>query len=215
MRSPSGHPVVAAILDFTMQPLETVRRRVVPEVAGRVLEVGVGTGLNAALYDPSRVLELVGIEPDPHMLKRARPRFEAADYGVELVQIGAEAMPFADDAFDSVVVTFVLCTIPRVEDALREMHRVLKPGGVLHFAEHTRSDHRLMAGVQDLLNPVWGVFSGGCNLNRDALQLLRDAGFTLDDVHGHGRGALNLTPVHRGRALKQPRERDDRRPDLP
>jgi ubiquinone/menaquinone biosynthesis C-methylase UbiE len=202
MRSEAGHPVVAAILDFTMRPLEGVRHKVVPLASGRVLEIGVGTGLNAEVYDPSRVLRLVGIEPDPHMLKRARPRFAGAPFEVELVQIGAEDMPFDDDSFDTVVLTFTLCTIPDVQGALAEMHRVLQPGGVLHFAEHTRSDHRLMAGVQDLLNPVWGLFSGGCNLNRDAVGLLRDAGFDIDELHGHGRGRLNLTPVHRGRAVK-------------
>lgn len=202
MRSPSGHPIIAAVLDLAMLPLEPVRRRVVPEVAGRVLEIGVGTGLNASLYDPARVLELVGIEPDPHMIGRARPRFEAAPYQVELLQVGAEAMPFEDASFDAVVTTFTLCTIPKVEEAVREMYRVLAPGGVLHFAEHTRSDHALMAGFQDVLNPVWGWFSGGCNLNRDAVGLLRGAGFELDEVHDHGRGPLNLTPVHRGRARR-------------
>ncbi|MEZ4320952.1 MAG: class I SAM-dependent methyltransferase [Myxococcota bacterium] len=207
MRNPSGHPLVAATLDFTMRPLQRLRSKVVPRAAGHVLEIGVGTGLNAALYDPTRVLDLVGIEPDPHMLRRATPRYDALrstsdGIAVELLQVGAEALPFEADRFDAIVVTFVLCTIPCVEDALREMHRVLAPDGVLHFAEHTRSDHRVMAGLQDLLNPVWGVFAGGCHLNRDALALLGDAGFALGEVHGHGRGPLGLTPVHRGTARK-------------
>ncbi|MCB9675834.1 MAG: class I SAM-dependent methyltransferase [Alphaproteobacteria bacterium] len=203
MRTSSGHPVVAAVLDLVMWPLESVRRRVPPLATGKVLEIGVGTGLNAGLYDPSRVLQLVGIEPDPHMLKRAQPRFDAAGYPVELVQVGAEDMPFEDAAFDTVVVTFTLCTIPKVEAAVKEMHRVLAPGGSLHFAEHTRSDSRAMAAVQDALNPVWGLFSGGCNLNRDAVGLLRDGGFDVEEVHGHGRSALSLTPIHRGRAVKK------------
>jgi ubiquinone/menaquinone biosynthesis C-methylase UbiE len=202
MRTSSGHPIVAAVLDLVMWPLERVRTRVVPDARGRVLEIGVGTGLNAAHYDPSGVLELVGIEPDPHMLKRAQPRFDSAPYSVELMQIGAEDMPFDDASFDAVVTTFTLCTIPDVEGAVREMHRVLAPGGVLHFAEHTRSDYRLTAGLQDAINPVWGLFSGGCNLNRNAVALLRDAGFSVEALHDHGRGPLNLTPVHRGRAVK-------------
>jgi len=203
MRSSSGHPIVAAVLDLVMKPLEKVRHRVVPNAAGRVLEIGVGTGLNAEIYDPSKVLELVGVEPDPYMIKRARPRFDKADYAVELLQLGAEDMPFDDAHFDAVVVTFTLCTIPDVEGAIAEMYRVLAPDGVLHFAEHTRSDSRMMAGIQDALNPVWGLFSGGCNLNRDAVGLLGAAGFEMEEVSGLGRSAFSLLPVHRGTARKR------------
>lgn len=202
MRSPSGHPIVAAILDLTMKPMESVRERVLPLAHGRVLEIGVGTGMNAPFYDLSKIDELVGIEPDPHMLKRARPRFESLDVPTRLEACGAEAMPFEDDSFDTIVLTFTLCTIPDAEGAVREMYRVLKPGGVLHYAEHTRSDHAPMRAFQNALNPVWGMFSGGCNLNRDAVALLEAGGFELDDVHGHGRGPLTLAPIHRGIARK-------------
>ena len=196
------HPIVAALLDFSMRPMEPIRGHVVPLAAGRVLEIGVGTGLNAARYDPSRITEIVGIEPDPHMLKRARPRFEAAPYPARLVQAGAEALPFDDRSFDEVVCTFVLCTIPDVRAAVREMFRVLVPGGTLHFAEHTRSDHRPTMAVQRALQPAWAFFAGGCQLSRDPVGLLEEAGFELVAVHGHGRGLLNVTPVLRGCAVR-------------
>ncbi len=196
------HPIVAAVLDLAMRPLEPVRERVVPRASGRVLEIGVGTGLNAARYDPARIVELVGIEPDPHMLRRAAPRFEAAPYPSRLLQVGAEALPFDDTSFDEVVCTFTLCTIPEVERAVREMYRVLRPGGRLHFAEHTRSDYRPMHALQRGLQPAWGLFAGGCQLARDPVALLEGAGFELVEVHGHGRGPLNVTPVHRGLARR-------------
>ncbi|MCO4744203.1 MAG: class I SAM-dependent methyltransferase [Proteobacteria bacterium] len=202
MRRPDGHPVLAAILDVAMKGLEGVRHKVVPLATGDVLEIGVGTGLNAAIYDVDKLTSLVGIEPDPHMLKRAQPRFDALPVKTELVQTGAEEMPFDDASFDAIVLTFTLCTIPDVDAALREMYRVLKPGGAVFFAEHTLSDHGPMQGFQNLINPVWGVFSGGCNVNRNAVELLRDGGFHVDEIYGHGRGAINFSPVHRGVAYR-------------
>lgn len=202
MRRPGGHPIVAAILDVAMRPMEGIRHKVVPLAQGRVLEIGVGTGLNAAIYDLPAVECLVGIEPDPHMLARAQPRFDELDIEVELVQVGAEAMPFDDHSFDAIVLTFTLCTIPDATAAIAEMFRVLKPGGALHFAEHGASDHRLMASIQNAINPVWGLFAGGCHLNRDAPALLSAGGFTIEALHGHGRGPTNLSPVHRGLARK-------------
>ena len=201
MRRPEGHPILAAGLDWMMRPLAPVRHRVIPLATGDVLEVGVGTGMNAPIYDWERVRTFIGIEPDPHMMRRARPRFAAHD--AELVQCGAEAMPFEDASFDTVIVTFTLCTIPDVQDAIAEIRRVLRPDGVLHFAEHTASDHAPMRAVQQLLNAVWGCCAGGCHLDRDACALLKSGGFTIDSLHGHGRGPLNLTPVHRGVASRR------------
>lgn len=213
MRTPEGHPIHAALLDLLMRPMAPVRQRVVPEARGRVLEIGVGTGLNLAVYRPEQVRELVGIEPDPHMLRRAAPRFAAAPFPAELVQAGAEALPFPDASFDEVVLTFTLCTVPDPDAAAREMRRVLVPGGVLRFAEHTASDHRVTAAVQRAIDPLWGLLAAGCHVTRDPLDTLRRAGFALDEVHPHGRGALNLTPVWRGSARVPSPSGNQTRPD--
>lgn len=202
MRRPDGHPVLAAVLDLAMRPMAGLRHKVVPLAAGRVLEVGVGTGLNAAVYATDQLTELVGIEPDPHMLARARPRYDALPLPVRLVQCGAEAMPFADGHFDTIILTFTLCTIPDVESAVREMFRVLAPGGTLHFAEHTTSDHRPMQIVQGVVDPVWNRLAGGCHLTRDAVQLLERGGFQVESVYPHGRGPFRMAPIHRGLARK-------------
>jgi len=194
MLRPDGHPVLAATLDWVMWPLDKLRPRVVSQAFGRVLELGVGTGLNLRHYVPEQVTRLDAIEPDPHMLSRARPRLEALPFPADLHQCGAEALPFADDHFDSIVCTFVMCTIPDLDSAIRELGRVLKPEGVLLLAEHTGSDHGLMRGLQGGIEPVWRHMAGGCHLTRDPVGLLRAAGFE-GAVRGSGRGPLNPTPV--------------------
>src|SRR5262245_25605228 len=179
-----------------MRPLYPARRLVVPEARGRVLEVGVGTGLNFGLY--GAVEELQGIDPDPYMLERARPRAAELPFPVELHQAGAEKMPFADRRFDTAVVTFTLCTIPDPHAALVEVRRVLKPGGRLLFVEHTRSIQPLMSTLQDALTPLWKLIGGGCHLNRPAVELLRDAGFRVRDTTAVWGERWTLLPVYRG-----------------
>jgi len=199
MRNPDGHPLIAATLDWVMRPLEPLRDRVVPLAAGRVLEVGVGTGLNLHRYDPEHVSSVDAIDPDPHMLARAEPRAATAPVPVRLHRIGAESLPFPDDHFDTVVCTFVMCTIPELDDALLELARVLHPDGRLLYVEHTRADGAIRH-AQRALQPMWGVLAGGCQLERDPGESLRKAGFLTEAPHGHGRHALNLTPVWRGEA---------------
>ena len=207
MRNPNGHPFVAALLDPVMRPLEPLRDHVVPLATGRVLEVGVGTGLNLARYDPEQIDHVDGVDPDPHMLARAQPRAEEAPVSVTLHAVGAEALPFPDDHFDTVVCTFVMCTIPALDRALREMARVLRPDGRLLYVEHTVADG-WMQWPQRALQPLWGRLAGGCHLARDPLTALREAGFEPDVPTGHGRHALNPAPIWRGTATLRDRSPD-------
>jgi ubiquinone/menaquinone biosynthesis C-methylase UbiE len=190
--------VVAALLDAFMWSLRGTRRELIPLARGRVLEIGVGTGGNLPLY--RGVASVIAIEPDPHMLRRARKRAAEVDVPIELHQLGGEALPFADGNFDTVVATWVLCTIAEPERALAEMRRVLAPGGRLIFAEHTRSRFPATARLQRKLTPLWSRCAAGCRLDRDSVELIRQAGFPDVDVHPVGRERFTLTPVYAGTA---------------
>jgi SAM-dependent methyltransferase len=146
------------------------RRALLAGARGRVLEIGAGTGHNLAAY-PAGLEALVLTEPDPAMRTRLRRRAEHG--GVTVVEAGAEALPFADGAFDTVVSTLVLCTVPDADAAVREVRRVLRPGGRLLFLEHVRADDRRHARRQDRLARPWRAFAAGCHCNRPTLELLR------------------------------------------
>jgi SAM-dependent methyltransferase len=144
-------------------------------VEGRVLEIGAGTGWNVVRYPPGT--DVTYTEPDPHMGKRLRAK------GVDVVAAGAEALPFADDSFDTVVSTLVLCTVPDVPATLREIRRVLRPGGKLRFLEHVRADPGTkLERWQDRLHGPWHAVACGCHCNRDTLSSLAAAGFSVEDV---------------------------------
>lgn len=183
-----------------MRPLKPLRRKVVPEARGRVLEVGVGTGMNFEHYHG--VDALYGVEPDPHMLKRAEKRARHLPFPVQLDQAGAEELPYPDSYFDTVVLTWVLCTIADPDAALGEARRVLKPGGRLVYVEHTRAHGALAASVQDRLTPAWKKLGGGCHLNRDSVAKIRNAGFAAVTKLPCGRETWTLVPVYRGEAIK-------------
>jgi ubiquinone/menaquinone biosynthesis C-methylase UbiE len=160
--------------------LATRRRALVQRASGRVLEIGAGTGLNARHY-PADV-ELVLSEPDEAMADRLRHRMARLRRAATVVVAGAEALPFADGDFDTVVSTLVLCTVPDPEAALREVHRVLTPGGRLLFIEHIRSDSPRWARWQDRLNAPWRAFAEGCNCNRSTLDTLAQSPLGLGAV---------------------------------
>ncbi len=137
---------------------------------GRTLEIGAGTGLNIDHY-PSAVTELVLTEPFKKMSVRLQKR--AADRpNTSIVTAGAEALPFPDDSFDTVVSTLVFCTIEDPEKAAGEVARVLKPGGQMLFIEHIRSDDEKLARKQDRYHKPWKAFGDGCNCNRRFVDLI-------------------------------------------
>ncbi|MEM0986700.1 MAG: class I SAM-dependent methyltransferase [Pseudomonadota bacterium] len=164
------------------KPFYKQREKVVPHAAGRVLEIGCGSGANFDVYDTARVDRLFAIEPAAGMVKRARKTLDGHPLAqkTHLIESGAEAIPLEDGSIDTVVITFVLCTIPDWEGALSEVRRVLKPGGRVLFSEHGLAPDAGVAKWQRRVEPVWKRIAGGCHLTRDTVHLLSQAGFRID-----------------------------------
>jgi ubiquinone/menaquinone biosynthesis C-methylase UbiE len=164
------------------EPIAKQREKVVPRASGRVLEIGMGSGLNLPFYDPGRVEMVWGLEPSEGMRRRAEPRIAASKVPVEWLGLPGEEIPLDDESADTVVLTYTLCTIPDFRAALVQMHRVLKPGGQLLFSEHGAAPDAGVRRWQDRVNPLWRRLAGGCNLNREVPASLEEAGFEIREV---------------------------------
>lgn len=176
--------VLPKILDMTMsvRPVMRQRAKVVPLAHGRVLEVGIGSGLNLSFYDKTKVDRLVGLDPSPELQVMARKRAEEAGIEVDWLALSSEKIPLPDASVDSIVITYTMCTIPDVHSALLEMGRVLKSEGRLYFSEHGLAPDESVQRWQHRINPFWKLIAGGCNLNRSVPAMLEGAGFRLEDV---------------------------------
>ncbi|WP_136419169.1 class I SAM-dependent methyltransferase [Herbaspirillum sp. ST 5-3] len=172
------------LLDFAcgLRPVWRQRHKLIPLAKGRVLEIGIGTGLNLEHYDSAQVETIVGLDPGVEMHPLARKRALKSGISVELVGLSAERIPFDDGSFDTVLVTYSLCTIPDPVAALKEMRRVLKRGGKLVFCEHGLAPESSVQAWQHRLTPLWSKIAGGCHLDRDIPALLREAGFQSRDM---------------------------------
>ena len=156
------------------------RRKVVSQAEGIVLEVGIGSGLNLPFYDPQRVDRIIGVDPDEAMWKRSAKRRRDFTVPLERIGLSGEQIPLDDAVVDTVLVTYSLCTIPDPVAALREMRRLLKPGGRLLFAEHGESPDASIRRWQHRIDPLWKRLAGGCHSGRPIPRLLREAGWTLE-----------------------------------
>ena len=164
------------------KPILKQREIVVPLVSGAVLEIGMGAGHNLPYYDTQRVSSVVGIDPCRTSWGLAQPRAQGLGVPLDFVEGSAEDMPLEDAQFDSVLMTFSLCTIPNAQAALAEIHRVLKPGGQLVFCEHGQAPDDTVVKWQNRINPLWRRLLGGCNLNRPILDWIKGSGFMLQSV---------------------------------
>ena len=193
--------VLPHLIDFAcgMGAVMKTRAQIVPQAEGRVLEIGIGSGLNLSFYDPAKVSVIVGVDPSAAMQKLARQRAAQISIPVEMIALELGQIQAADASFDSIVCTFTLCTIPDAMAALQEMRRVLKPGGQFLFGEHGRAPDLKVRVWQDRLTPLWRPLAGGCHLNRDIPALLKAGGFRLREVHSrYLQGPRPLTWVWHG-----------------
>jgi len=165
-----------------LKPTMKQREKVVPRATGRVLEIGIGSGLNLPFYAPDKVEQLWGLDPSREMWKLARKIRPSPGFDVEFVEASAEAIPLDEDTADTVLVTYALCTIPDLSRALGEMRRVLKRSGRLVFCEHGIAPDEGVRRWQNRLNPIWSKLGGGCNLNRPIPALIEQAGFKIQDL---------------------------------
>lgn len=176
------------------------RQETIGAARGAVLEIGVGSGVNLPLYGPA-VDQVSGIDPSPALLDRASQKLAKAHVTVSLVRASAEQLPFADGAFDTLVMTWTLCSIPNPIRALAEMRRVLKPGGRLLFVEHGLSPDPRVMRWQRWLTPFWKRIGGGCHLDRKTDDLIRAAGFRVDALEaGYMKGPKPWTFMYQGAA---------------
>lgn len=164
------------------KPISYQRRKVVPMAEGRILEIGIGTGLNLDYYDPSKVEKLIGLDPSEESWRIAGSRAKDLPFDVEFIGLPGEEIPLDANSVDTVLVTFSLCTIPDPHMALEGMRRVLRPGGKLIFCEHGAAPDANVRKWQDRINPVWKAVCGGCNLNREIPTIIGGAGFEVKQM---------------------------------
>ena len=176
------------------------RERVIGAAEGRVLEIGVGSGMNLPFYRPS-VREVLALEPAPRLLTMARSASHASSMPVSFLEASAEAIPLDQHSVDTIVTTWTLCSIPQAATALAEMRRVLRPGGKLLFVEHGRAPDAIVRWWQDRMPPVWRSISGGCHLNRPIQAMIEGARFRIDRIEtGYMPGPKPMTFMYEGSA---------------
>ncbi len=177
------------IINFVCGMKDTQRQRakVVPRATGRVLEIGMGSGLNVPFYDRDKVDMVWGLEPSVAMRRKAASNLAGAPFEIRWLDLPGEEIPLDDDAADTVLLTYTLCTVPDWQRALEQMRRVLKPGGRLIFCEHGKAPDLAVRRWQERLNPVWNALGGGCNLNRPIPTLIDRGGFNIQEIEAQYR----------------------------
>ena len=164
------------------RPIQRQRAKVVPQATGRVLELGIGSGLNLAFYDPARVESVTGVDPSEGLRRIAMAAPRPDGLKVEVLEGEAETLPFDAGTFDTIVCTFTLCSVGSTQRSLAEARRVLKPGGHFLFSEHGLAPDLDVQRWQRRIEPLWTRLAGGCHLTRPVASTIAAAGLTLETV---------------------------------
>ncbi|MDC1187641.1 class I SAM-dependent methyltransferase [Gammaproteobacteria bacterium] len=164
------------------KPINYQRQKVVPLAKGKVLDIGIGSGLNIPFYNSDKIDKVIGIDPSYELIELAKELANDSKTSIDFVIGSAESIPYPDNFFDTVLVTYTMCTIPNVAIANKEMWRVLKDDGRLIFCEHGLAPDKKISKWQNRIDPFWGKIAGGCHLNRDIQKLITDAGFSFESL---------------------------------
>jgi ubiquinone/menaquinone biosynthesis C-methylase UbiE len=180
--------------------MEPLRKEIIGQAKGIVLEIGAGNGLNFVSYNPEQVERVEAIEPDSAMLRYARERLKTAHVPIILTQAPVEALPFADEMFDSAVATLVFCSVTDPMRGLNEIRRVLKPGGILLLIEHVRAQGAFAQQLQNVITPVTRRLAGNCHWNRDTERSVINADFEIENRRDAGGGVQHIVVVRARRS---------------
>src|SRR5579863_4590772 len=176
--------------------MDPLRKEVTGLAHGLVLEIGAGNGLNFAYYDPDKVERVEAVEPDSAMLRYARERIATARVPINLTQAPVENLPFADESFDSAVITLVFCSVSNPLRGLSEVRRVLKPGGALLMVEHVRAPGAIATTMQNIVTPFTRLAAGNCHWNRDTEKTVIEAGFQVEQRRDVGGFIMPVVLLH-------------------
>lgn len=177
--------ILPTLIDFVCKQNSSMRQRmkVIPLASGNVLEIGIGSGLNLPLYNHENVKHLTAIDPSKELWLKNTIDMKNLPFEFEFTEAFAEDIPEENNKFDTVVITYALCTISDTNKALAEVRRVLKPNGKLIFCEHGKAPDKAILKQQNFINPLWKRLGGGCNLNRDIPLIIEDNGFKMVDLN--------------------------------
>jgi len=167
---------------MSAKPIRYQRKKVVPRAQGRVLEIGFGAGHNLPFYDASKVSHLWALEPSQEMRARAAERVSQSTIPLEFLDLPSEQIPLENEAADTILITYTLCTIPDVIKALGEMRRVLKNNGRMIFCEHGEAPDENVRKWQRRVTPAWKFIGGGCHVGRQIPKLIQDSGFRIEGM---------------------------------
>ncbi len=187
------------LLNWAMKApaLSKLRSELIPSAEGKVLEIGMGSGLNLPHYDG--ISGLIGLEPSEELQNLAQDMLIQTHFPSEMLTGSAEDIPLESNTFDTVVMTWTLCSVTDPVLALSEIKRVIKPGGKVIFAEHGKSPDQNIRKLQKTLNPLWSRIAGGCQLNREIVDLYESSGFKFKSMErGYLEGPKFATYNYRG-----------------
>ena len=164
------------------KPISYQRKKIVPEASGTVLEIGIGSGLNIPYYQKSRVNKVIGLDPSEQLCKMAKKTADDNNFSIDFLVNGAEEIELPSNSIDTILLTYTLCSIPEPYIALKEIMRVMKSDGRILFCEHGIAPDEVVQKWQNRINPLWGKLFGGCNINRDIPNILKNGGFKINSL---------------------------------
>ena len=176
--------ILPKVLDLLCgsSPINYQRKKIVPKVSGNVLEIGIGSGLNLPHYNVSNINNITALDPAEELTDIAKKRISELDLDIDVINCGAEEIPLESKSFDSILVTYTLCSIENLDDSMREIRRVIKDDGTLFFCEHGIAPDLKTKNWQNRINPIWKRLMGGCNINRDIPEIISNSKLEITDL---------------------------------